>query len=123
MIHFVRFDHLLLSIPLGASQAARAFYGGLLHLPELPGPHPSGALWFQAGDIQLHLREEAGSSESAPSNRHPAFEVANLREVRGWLTEQGVALEEASPIDGRQRFFFRDPFGNRLELLQFITAE
>ena len=122
MIRFVRFDHLLLSIPLGASQAAQAFYGGLLQLPELPGPHPSGALWFQAGDIQLHLREEAGS-EATPSNRHPAFEVANLSQVRAWLTEQGVAIEAASAIDGRQRFFLRDPFGNRLELLQFTTGK
>ena len=123
MIQFVRFDHLLLSIPPGASQAAQAFYGGLLRLPELPGPHPSGALWFQAGDVQLHVREEViASLESAPSNRHPAFEVANLSEVRAWLTAQGVALEAASPIDGRQRFFFRDPFGNRLELLQFTAG-
>jgi catechol 2,3-dioxygenase-like lactoylglutathione lyase family enzyme len=122
MIDFVRFDHLLLSIPPGASQAAQAFYGGLLRLPELPGPHPSGARWFQAGDVQLHLREEATSSEAAPSNRHPAFEVANLSEVRAWLIEQGVAIEAASPINGRQRFFFRDPFGNRLELLQFTPG-
>lgn len=120
MIQFVRFDHLLLSIPPGATEAARAFYGGLLRLPELPGPHPSGALWFQAGDVQLHLREEAATSPpAAPANRHPAFEIANLSEVRAWLSTQGVALETASPINGRARFFFRDPFGNRLELLQF----
>jgi catechol 2,3-dioxygenase-like lactoylglutathione lyase family enzyme len=123
VIRFVRFDHLLLSIPPEASQTAQAFYGGLLRLPELPGPHPSGALWFQAGDVQLHLREEAAGSEAARSNRHPAFEVANLSEVRAWLTAQGVAIELASPIEGRQRFFFRDPFGNRLELLQFIAGK
>ena len=123
MIHFIRFDHLLLSIPFGASQVAQAFYGGLLLLPELPGTHPSGALWFQAGDIQLHVREEASSPEFGPSNRHPDFEVANLSEVRAWLTKQGVAIEAASPIDGRQRFFFRDPFGNRLELLQFTPGK
>jgi catechol 2,3-dioxygenase-like lactoylglutathione lyase family enzyme len=79
--------------------------------------------WFQAGDVQLHLREEAAGSEAARSNRHPAFEVANLSEVRAWLTAQGVAIELASPIEGRQRFFFRDPFGNRLELLQFIAGK
>jgi hypothetical protein len=48
--------------------------------------------------------------------------VANLDEVRAWLTAQEVTIEAASPIDGRQRFFFRDPFGNRLELLQFTPA-
>jgi catechol 2,3-dioxygenase-like lactoylglutathione lyase family enzyme len=120
MIQFVRFDHLLISIPPGATGAAQEFYSDLLRLPELPGPHSGGALWFQAGNVQLHLREEGTASlEASPSNRHPAFEVANLSEVRAWLTEQGVAIEAASPIQGRQRFFFRDPFGNRLELLQF----
>lgn len=123
MIQFVRFDHLLLPIPPGASKAANAFYGGLLRLAELPGPHPGGALWYQAGDVQLHLREEAAASPAAThSNRHPAFEVANLSEVQAWLAAQQVPLEAASPIEGRQRFFLRDPFGNRLELLQFTEV-
>jgi catechol 2,3-dioxygenase-like lactoylglutathione lyase family enzyme len=122
MIQFVRLDHLLVSIPLGATGAAWEFYGNLLRLPEVPGPHPGGALWFQAGNVQLHLREEVTTSlEASHSKRHPAFEVANLSEVRTWLTGQGVAIEAASPIQGRQRFFLRDPFGNRLELLQFSS--
>jgi catechol 2,3-dioxygenase-like lactoylglutathione lyase family enzyme len=121
MIDFTRFDHLMLTIPVGSTAAARAFYGGVLGLPEIPGEHPKGALWFRVANIELHLREEEISSDLL-SGRHPAFEVANLAEAQQQLVQQGTAIEPASPINGRKRFFIRDPFGNRLELLQFAPA-
>ncbi|GAB4017631.1 VOC family protein [Spirosoma koreense] len=117
MIQFKRLDHILICIPEGATDQARRFYRDVLGLVEIPGNHPSGAIWFQAGDIELHLREEAGSSYS---KRHPAFEVADLQEARQTLTDKNITLDYSSEIDGRDRFFFRDPFGNRFELLQFI---
>ena len=118
MIQFKRLDHILTCIPEGATTQARAFYRDVLGLNEIPGNHPGGALWFQLADIELHVREEAGSSYS---KRHPAFEVMNLDEARQELERYGIAVEYSSEIDGRQRFFFRDPFGNRFELLQFTT--
>ncbi|MVM41210.1 phage portal protein [Spirosoma sp. HMF3257] len=117
MIQFIRLDHVLLCIPEGATAQARAFYGGVLGLDEIPGNHPSGAIWFQIADIQLHLREEAGGNYS---KRHPAFEIANLDEAKQYLMNKGIDIEYSSDIDGRERFFFRDPFDNRIELLQFV---
>ena len=105
-------------IPEGQTEQAREFYGNVLGLREIPGTHPSGAIWFQIADIQIHLREEAGNT---PSKRHPAFEVANLPEAEQYLINQGRSIEYSSEIDGRQRLFFRDPFDNRIELLQFNT--
>ncbi len=119
MIVFKRLDHILLSIPEGETANARTFYGGILELAEIPGNHPAGAIWFQIADIQLHLREEASSTSS---KRHPAFEVSNLDEAKQMLQHHNVAIEYSSDIDGRQRFFFRDPFGNRIELLQFLEG-
>ena len=116
MIQFVRLDHVLMCIPEGATAEAREFYGGVLGLDEIPGNHPSGAIWFRIADIQLHLREEVAGRYS---KRHPAFEVAELDEAKRALTEKGIPLESASEIDGRERIFFHDPFGNRIELLQF----
>ncbi len=116
MIQFTRLDHILISIPEGKTTEARAFYSGVLGLTEIPGDHPGGAIWFQMADIQLHLREEAGGSESL---RHPAFEVKNLEAAKQELEQKGVTLSYSSDIDGRNRFFFRDPFGNRVELLEF----
>ncbi|MGY2134962.1 VOC family protein [Hymenobacter sp. HD11105] len=120
MIQFTRFDHFLLDIPPGTTAAARTFYGHVLGLPEIAGQHPGGAIWFWAGQVQVHLREEEAATTPSPSSRrHPAFEVANLAEVQAYLTQLGVPVEPATAISGRQRFFFRDPFGNRVELLQF----
>lgn len=109
---------MLICIPEGATARARTFYREVLELDEIPGNHPSGAIWFQIADIQLHLREEAGGNNS---KRHPAFEVGNLNEARQWLEQKGLAIEYSSEIDGRDRFFFYDPFGNRFELLQFLA--
>lgn len=116
MIQFKRLDHILICIPEGATAEARAFYRDVLELHEISGNHPSGALWFTIADIQLHVREEAAGNSS---KRHPAFEVANLEEAKQSLEQQGLAIEYSSEIDGRQRLFFRDPFDNRFELLEF----
>lgn len=116
MIHFTRLDHILICIPEGKTAEARAFYGQVLGLTEIPGEHPGGAIWFTIADIQLHLREEAGGSLSL---RHPAFEVVDLQAAKQQLEQKGIDISYSSEIDGRQRFFFRDPFGNRVELLEF----
>lgn len=116
MIQFTRFDHILLPIPEGRTTEARTFYSQVLGLTEIPGEHPGGAIWFEIADIQLHLREETGGGLSL---RHPAFEVADLAAAKQELERKGVAIAYSSDIDGRQRFFFRDPFGNRIELLSF----
>lgn len=117
MIQFTRLDHVLVCIPEGKTAEARAFYGQVLGLTEIPGEHPGGAIWFEVADIQLHLREEAGGSLSL---RHPAFEIQNLEEAKRELQQKGVAISYSSDIDGRQRFFIRDPFGNRMEFLEFV---
>ena len=117
MIQFIRLDHILLPIPEGKTMEARAFYSQILNLTEIPGEHPGGAIWFEIAGIQLHLREESGGSLSL---RHPAFEVSNLAGARQELEQKGVTISYSSDIEGRQRFFFRDPFGNRIELLEFV---
>ena len=118
MIQFKRLDHVLICIPEGTTAQARTFYADTLGLKEILGNHPSGAIWFQIGDIQLHLREETGGNYS---KRHPAFEVANLDESKRFLEQKGMLIDYSSEIDGRDRFFFHDPSSNRFELLQFIN--
>lgn len=120
-IDFKRLDHVMLCIPVGAENAARDFYAGVLGLEELTDlgyPLPKGAIWFQLGDIQLHIRAE--ESHGVSSDRHPAFEVKNLEAARTLLEKNGITVKNDSPIPGRNRFSFRDPFGNRIELLEMI---
>ena len=116
MIQFKRLDHILVTIPEQKTEEARAFYTEVLGLTEIPGQHPAGAIWFEMADVQLHLREEAGANYSL---RHPAFEIADLNGARQELAQKGVEITYSSDIEGRQRFFIRDPFGNRIEFLQY----
>ncbi|MDP4148218.1 MAG: VOC family protein [Bacteroidota bacterium] len=118
MISFKRLDHVQICIPAGREDEARAFYGGVLGLNEIPKPAaliPNGGLWFQVADIQLHIGTE---NELNRSKRHPAFEVADLKAAREHLERHGVQLKEEIQIPGQERFSFIDPFGNRVELLE-----
>ncbi|TZF83803.1 phage portal protein [Pedobacter sp. BS3] len=117
MINFRRADHVLITIPVGKREEARRFYTQKLVLTEIPGEHPNNALWFQIGDIELHLIEEG--TENDRSARHPAFEVDDLEKAKAHLQNQGIEISFSSKIKGRDRCFFRDPFGNRFELLCF----
>lgn len=118
-IEFKRFDHVMLCIPEGTENEARKFYGEILGLRELTDmgfPLPKGAIWFEIGNIELHIRAEKCSVQT--SERHPAFEIINLEEAYSILESQGVAVKYESKIPGRNRFSFRDPFGNRIEFLE-----
>jgi catechol 2,3-dioxygenase-like lactoylglutathione lyase family enzyme len=120
MIEFKRLDHIMLCIPHGKEDEARAFYTDVLGLSEIkdPGhPIPKGAIWFQMGDIQLHVRAEENHHIS---NRHPAFQVGNIKQSRLLLESKGVMIKNERPMPGKDRFSFRDPFGNNIELIEIL---
>ena len=120
-IGFKRLDHIMLCFPEGKEEEARAFYGGVLALPELTDlgyPLPNGAIWYQMGNIQLHIRAE---NSHELSQRHPAFEVYDLEAAREVLESNGVTVKYDSKIPDRNRFSFRDPFGNRIEFIEMIA--
>ena len=98
---------------------ARAFFGDLLGLVELPKSPPlagKGGCWFGLGDRELHLGVEA---DFRPARKaHVALATDDLTRLRTKLSAAGYPIVEEVPIDGRDRFFTEDPFGNRLELLQ-----
>lgn len=116
MVQFKRLDHILITIPEGTKEQAKKFFTEAIELTEIAGEHPSGALWFYIGDIELHVREEAGGNFS---KRHAAFEVEKLGEAKQFLQNKNIEIAYSSEIDGRERCFFRDPFGNRFELLEY----
>ncbi|KMQ65306.1 phage portal protein [Chryseobacterium sp. FH2] len=117
MIDFKHLDHILITIPPGAIEAARIFYGQVLVLKEIQGSHPKGAIWFEIGNIQLHLREK--TAHQTNSDRHPAFVVNDFAAAKKFLEQQQISISYSSEIEGRQRCFFRDPFGNRFELISY----
>ncbi len=114
--------HAQISIPKGAEEAGRAFYCGVLGLPEIVKPEAlqrRGGFWLQVGDRQVHVGTEDSVKREA-TKAHLAYEVDDLDAWRAILEERGIQIVEAVPIPGHKRFEFRDPFGNRVELTQLI---
>ena len=112
-------DHILIAIPEGAEPQARAFYCTLLGFTELPKPEAltgRGGLWLRAGDFVLHIGTEKGFV--APKRAHPGFLVDDLAALIEILRAENVELTFDVPLPGYDRVHIRDPFGNRLELLQ-----
>ena len=121
--HFKRLNHVQLTLPAGAENEAREFYGNFLGFQEIEKPEPlksRGGLWFQMADIQLHLGVEAFQGES---KRHPAFEVENLEGIKTYLQTHNIRVRDEIKIPGVERISFFDPFGNRVELMEFVREE
>lgn len=115
-------NHAQISIPKGAEEAGKAFYCGVLGLPEIEKPEalkPRGGFWLQVGDRQVHVGTEDGVDRHA-TKAHIAYEVDDVDAWRQILEQHGVKIVEAVAIPGHKRFEFRDPFGNRVELTQII---
>ena len=112
-----RLDHLQICIPTGKEAIARKFYGEILQFQEIPKPESlqaNGGMWYQVGDIQVHI----GTEDFTPgSKRHPAFEVENLEVAKQYFETKGVKIKEAIPIPNCRRFYVYDPFDNRIEFL------
>ena len=119
MTKVLALDHLQVAMPRGEESAARAFYGDLLGLPELPKPAAQarrGGVWFQCGTQQLHLGVE--DDFRAAKKAHPAFVVDDLVQIGQRLTDAGFSVGEIEALGEATRLFTEDPFGNRVELLQ-----
>jgi catechol 2,3-dioxygenase-like lactoylglutathione lyase family enzyme len=117
--HFIGIDHVQLAAPRGCEERAREFYAGILGMCEIVKPkqlQARGGVWFQCGRQQIHIgvQEDFRAAKKA----HPAFEVSDLAELRAHLLRHGVDIREDEPLEGAERLFVDDPFGNRIELLE-----
>lgn len=123
---FVGLDHVLLAAWEGCEPEARKFYGERLGWPEIPKPESlrkRGGVWFQCGAHQVHIGVQP---DFAPAKKaHPAFEVRNLGGLTEHLNANGIETTEDRSRDGEnvRRIFIRDPFGNRLEFLEWRERE
>ena len=114
-------DHVQLTVSVDQVPEALRFYGELLGLSALEKPeelkHNPGA-WYQVGGTQLHISgERLDAGANAASKRHVCFMVDDLGAYRRRLEQLGVAIiEDKQPMQGFERFYLRDPGGNRLEV-------
>lgn len=114
-------DHVQLAMPVGEETAARAFYGRLLGLTEVPKPEnlaQRGGVWFESGSLRLHLGVE---QDFRPAKKaHPALLVDGLDDLSARLKAAGVAVVADEPLAGYIRVYVSDPFGNRIELMELV---
>jgi catechol 2,3-dioxygenase-like lactoylglutathione lyase family enzyme len=112
--------HAQITIPKGEESRAHDFYCTFLGLPEIEKPQSlksRGGLWLQVGDRQVHIGAEPDFDRLA-TKAHIAYQVDNVAAWRIKLTERGIKPLDSIPIEGYDRFEFRDPFGNRVEFIQ-----
>src|SRR3984885_3881461 len=114
-----RLDHVLLAMPAGRESDARQFYQGILGIPEASKPEAlaaRGGCWFEDGELKIHLGVE---KDFVPARKaHPAFIVDDLAGLEATLKKAGYPVAYDEPLEGYDRFFVNDPFGNRIELMQ-----
>ena len=118
-MRIVAIDHVQLAMPAGGEPAARAFYTGVLGLPEVEKPPAlakRGGCWFENPDVKLHLGVEA---DFRPAHKaHPALRVSALDDLLERCRRAGCSIVVDDPREGRARAYVADPFGNRIELIE-----
>ena len=109
-------DHVQIAIPVGEEDGARAFYGDLLGLTEVPKPPElagRGGCWFERGSVHVHIGVE--KDFTAARKAHVAFRVDEVRTLGEAARAAGYEVKDEDPLEGVDRIFVFDPFGNRLE--------
>lgn len=118
MIRVTHIDHI--SVLITDVAKSRAFYHEILGLPEIAPPQEFNfvALWFDLGGGQtLHLLQKPTPDTISP--RHFCLHVADIVAAREHCQRLGVTVEPTVKFAAADRFFIRDPDGNRIELLQW----
>lgn len=113
-------DHIQIAAPPGSEEVARNFYGDLLGMAEIRKPDnlkTRGGCWFRCGSQEVHIGIQ---QDFIPAQKaHPGFTVNALEELKLRLQKAGYPVNEDAPINGRSRCFTIDPYGNRIEFLEF----
>jgi catechol 2,3-dioxygenase-like lactoylglutathione lyase family enzyme len=112
-------DHVQLAMPAGRESEARAFYEGVLGIPEVrkpPNLAKRGGCWFERGPLKIHLGVD--TDFRAARKAHPALLVEDLPGLEAAIEAAGFPLKSDEPLPGYERAYVEDPFGNRIELLE-----
>ena len=100
-------------------EAAKQFYEGILGLEPKPRPNlDSPGVWYDLGDLELHLivttQRLLSANERPNKDFHLALAVEDYEVIKKELTDAGVPFRESRA--GVPQVFVRDPDGNLIEL-------
>ena len=86
-------EHVQLAMPLSGEDSARSFYAGVLGLTEKPKPPhlaERGGVWFERGELKIHLGVE---SDFRPARKaHPALLVEGLDDQFDAVTKRIIDI-------------------------------
>ncbi len=112
--------HAHITIPKGSEDKGREFYCDLLGLSEIEKPESlksRGGFWLKVGDREVHIGTE-DVIDRTKSKAHLAYLADDITYWKDTLQQNGIDIIESIAIPGYRRFEFRDPFGNRVEMIQ-----
>jgi catechol 2,3-dioxygenase-like lactoylglutathione lyase family enzyme len=72
---------------------------------------------LKAGAQEIHVGLEEGI-EREKTKAHVAYRVSDLDIWRKKLQGKGFDIKESPPFPNARAFEFRDPFGNRVEIIE-----
>jgi catechol 2,3-dioxygenase-like lactoylglutathione lyase family enzyme len=122
-MQIVAIDHVQLAMPAGREPEARAFYEGVLGIPEVQKPAnlaKRGGCWFERGPVKIHLGVDADFR--AARKAHSALLVDDLLTLKAAIEAAGCKFRTDEELAGYDRIYVNDPFGNRLELLEQLPS-
>jgi catechol 2,3-dioxygenase-like lactoylglutathione lyase family enzyme len=120
-----RLNHVHITVPTDRLAEAHAFYCDVLGLTETPKPETLRVypgFWIQLDGLQLHVGGEDSIVNRWELGAHLSIEVDDLADRRARLEAAGVTIKAMVHYPGYDRFEFRDPFGNRMELITPVTG-
>ncbi len=132
MTRLRRVDHLNVQVPPEKEDEAIHFYEEKLGLKRLKKPDslgPAGAHFCISEDpwYELHLgvaRDTTMADVNKNLRNHLGFQVDDLETARKDFEAAGIEIDDATAAYSesrdfhQERFFIRDPGGNRLEILE-----
>ena len=121
---FKAIDHIQLAAPKGSEGMARNFYKDILGFMEVEKPDElkkRGGVWFSFGNYQIHVGIEEPFTPAKKA--HPAFEVENIEALEQNLSKNDIHIIKDDNLPGAKRFYLHDPFGNRIEVLEWLEVD
>lgn len=109
-------EHVSVTSPEELEEEVLSWYRDCLGLEQIEKPEGTrrGGGWFEVGRQQLHVTID---EHNPPKDAHFGIVVDDFGGVVERLRAAGSHLEQARVIPGRQRFYTRDPAGNRIEII------
>ena len=110
-----------LAAPAGSEEIARKFFHDIMGMQGIEKPEnlkKRGGLWFQCGNHQLHIGIDPDFKPAKKA--HPAIHVVNIEKLKERIISSGIEVRDDEPLPGAKRIYMDDPFGNRIEILEWI---